>query len=87
MQIDAIYEDGIIRPKIPVKLKKRRVDVKVIIPDDSLGDNKPGELGKSGSLRGRIDLILGKYSKSRPAGTPAQDKAVWHQHLERKYSR
>ena len=82
MQIEAIYEDGIIRPKVPVKLKQRRVEVKVIIPDDSLCKDKPVE---PGSLRGRINRILGKYNKSRPAGTPSQDKAIWREHLARKY--
>lgn len=83
MQIKAIYEDGIIRPKVPLKLKKRRVDVTVIIPDDSLGEYKAVE---PESLGDRISRILGKYSKSRPASTPAQDKTVWHEHLERKYN-
>ena len=34
MQIDAIYDNGIIKPLVPLKLKKKEVRMKIIIPDE-----------------------------------------------------
>ena len=40
---------------------------------------------KQSKLRERIDAILGEYAHPRPSRTAAEDKAVWHAHLEEKY--
>ena len=84
MQIKAVYEDGIFKPKTPLKLKKTQVEVTVIIPDDCLETEKPEA---SESLRQKIRKILGKYSKQRTASVASQDKELWHEHLVRKYNR
>ena len=84
MQIKAVYEDGIIKPKTPLKLKKTQVEVTVIIPDDCLETEKAES---SGSLRQKINKILGKYSKPRTASIAGKDKELWHEHLVRKYNR
>jgi predicted DNA-binding antitoxin AbrB/MazE fold protein len=84
MQIDALYENGIIKPHVPLHFKKDRVKVKIIIPDDSLVKQSPL---KRSRLREKIDNILGSYSRSRPDKTPEQDKIDWHEHLMEKYGK
>ena len=83
MQIDAIYENGIIKPQVPLRLKQKRVKVQIIIPDVSI-DHQPV---KQSALRAQINEILGSYGHSRQAATPEQDKATWHEHLVEKYSK
>ena len=80
MQVEAIYENGIIKLQTPLRLKQKRVKVQVVIPDESF-DHKFGQ----SLLRKEIHSILGPYSHSRLSTTPGQDKATWHEHLERKY--
>ena len=83
MQVEAIYEDGIIKLQVPLRLKQKRVKVQVVIPDESI-DHRPE--GRS-ALRKEIHAILGTYGHSRLSTTPDLDKAAWHEHLERKYGR
>jgi len=40
---------------------------------------------QTSAIRQQLDNILGKYAKKRPAVSPAEDKAAWHQHLKNKY--
>ncbi len=84
MLIDAIYENGTIKPLIPLKLKKKKIRMEIIIPDNLIEMEQ--EQGPGSSMRGKIDAILGQYAHPRPAVTPAEDKAVWHKHLEEKYN-
>lgn len=37
--------------------------------------------------RQQIDQILGPHAIVRPARSAAQDKKIWHEHLEEKYLR
>ncbi len=61
MQIDAIYENGIIKPQIPLRLKQKRVKVQIIIPDVSI-DQRPV---KQSALREQINEILGSCGHAR----------------------
>ena len=83
MQIDAIYENGIIKPQVPLRLKQKRVKVQIIIPDVSI-DHRPV---KQGALRSQINEILGTYGHARQGATPEQDKATCHEHLVEKYGK
>jgi len=81
MQIDAIYENGVFKPLVPLQLNRKEVRLKIIIPDEVL---ESGQAQKN-SMRERINAILGTYAHPRPAVTPEEDKVAWHDHLEKKY--
>ncbi len=83
MEIEAIFENGVIRPRTPLHLKQKRVKVQVIIPDVHI-DHRPT---KQSSLRKEINSILGKYGHSRQISTPKQDKTIWQEHLVEKYDK
>ena len=83
MQIDAIYDNGIIKPLVPLKLKKKEVRMKIIIPDELI---EMGQVSsRKNTMRERIDAILGQYAHPRPSVTSGADRSVWHGHLEEKY--
>lgn len=83
MQIKAVYENGVFKPLVPLKLKNEKIQLTIVIPDELLESDH--QLSTKNSLRERIDAILGKYAHPRPAVTPSDDKALWHKHLEEKY--
>ena len=81
MRVEAIYENGVIKPLIPLKLKNKQLHIEIIIPDEQLEHS----LSESDSLRQKIDNILGEYAHPDSAVSPAEDKSIWHRHLEEKY--
>jgi len=82
MRIDAIYQDGVIKPLKPLRLKSDNLRVQVIIPDEDIA---PEPISEEGSMRNKINAILGPYAHPRPAATPAEDKTAWNEHLTKKY--
>lgn len=83
MQVDAIFENGIIKLQTPLRLKEKRVKVQVVIPDEFF-DHK---LDEQSAMRKEIHAILGSYGHSGLPAAPDQDKAAWHEHLARKYGK
>ena len=65
MQIDAIYDNGIIKPLVPLKLKKKEVRMEIIIPDELIETGQVAN--RKNTMRERIDAILGQYAHPRPS--------------------
>lgn len=84
MQIDAVYENGLIKPEVPLRLKSNRVKVRIIVSDDYVLES--GQV-KSSMLREKINTAMGAYRRTRPDARPQQDKAAWHKHLEQRHER
>lgn len=81
MELEATYEDGRIYFATPVKLKKSRLLVRVIIEDDAVEIEK--EVVHTGGepepllskpLRERIQNILGPYAKERAGASISEDR-------------
>ena len=84
MQVDAIYDKGHLEFSVPLRLKKSKLAVKVIIPDQEIEEcQEPADKRKG--IRAELDSILGKFRGGRDQVSAADDKQVWHQHLEDKY--
>jgi len=84
MQVDAIYDNGHLEFSVPLRLKKSKLTVKVIIPDQEIEEyQQPAEERKG--IRAELDNILGKFRGGREQVSAADDKQVWHQHIEDKY--
>ena len=97
MQINAIYDNGYLQFKYPIQFKHARFSVNIEIPDHeldisrSVNKQEQNEIQsltanrQTSTIRQQLDNILGKYAQKRPAVSPAEDKAAWHQHIENKY--
>lgn len=99
MQINAIYEDGMINFTIPLRFKHRKFEVVVNIPEAEI-DGMP-ELGQTvaepaqknlenspgESFLSKIKQILGPDFHPRPAATVEQDKATLLEALEERHCR
>ena len=84
MQVDAIYDKGHLEFSVPLRLKKSKLTVKVIIPDQEIEEYQLPVEGGEG-IRAKLDSILKEYRGGRKQVSPAEDKQTWHQHLEDKY--
>ncbi|MBI5017691.1 MAG: hypothetical protein HZB55_19650 [Deltaproteobacteria bacterium] len=63
-----------------LRLRPTQQKLTVDIPDEAISPvDSPS--------RQQIDQILGPYALVRPARSAAEDKAIWHEHLEEKYLR
>lgn len=80
MQIAVTYENGVLIPQKPLKL--RQTTLWVSIPDAMLSPEAKSETRVT--MRERINRILGKHAHPRIAN-PESDKAIWQQHLLDKY--
>ena len=83
MQVEAVYENGVIKTKHPLQLKQKVVEVVLIVPDEAI--EKPQK--EISPLRKEINDIMGRFAQKRPYVSPEEDKAAWHEHLEEKYLR
>jgi len=89
MHIYALLNDNgqVIFPK-PLSLKRETIEIEIIIPDDMIANNATDPLiietasTQTSKIRQQLNDILGKYGQRRPAISPTEDKAAWHQHLE-----
>ena len=84
MQVDAIYDKGHLEFVVPLRLKKNKLTVKVIIPDQEIEESQQPVKGKKG-IKTELDNILGKYRGDYEQVSATDDKQVWHQHLEDKH--
>jgi predicted DNA-binding antitoxin AbrB/MazE fold protein len=98
MQVEAIYNQGIIELSQPLRLKHNNVRLVVTVPDDEIEaqdefvQTNVSEVTKtktgSTTLRARIDAILAPYQdqlSTKQAFTPNDYKKMWVDHLEEKY--
>lgn len=81
MQIAVTYENGVLVPQKPLKLRQKKFWVS--IPDTMLSPSEP-ENGTRPSMRERINQVLGKHARPRNTSSES-DKAIWQQHLMDKY--
>jgi len=86
MQIDAIYDNGRLIFTKPVRLKKKRLQLKVMIPDTEIETGQVEDMSKPG-IRTELNDILGSIRRTGQKASPEQDKTAWHEHLEDKYIR
>ena len=91
MKLNAIYENGRIYFDRPVKLKKKKIPMLVVVDNEAVlnveakdESTRPVE-GKSSSLLQRIHDILGHDYKYVP--TDKSDKELLMEALEEKYCR
>jgi len=87
MQIEAIYEHGLLRFTTPVKLRRDTVALLVEIPENELvlPSKASDETGPSVvKTRDRLNAILGHWRYVDASGC-LNYKAIWHAHLEDKY--
>ena len=91
MQVDAIYENGMVKLPYELRFKHQRFALRIEIPDEEVvstpaaTDTQPPEPG-SGDIRDQIRAILGAdHEKLGNAPTGEDTKAIWHQHLEEKH--
>ena len=100
MQVKAIYEDGVINFAQPLRFKHSKFEVVVNIPEAEFDDlplsppvytserfKDDSNLDAASSILQKIKQILGPYYHQRPASSVAQDKAIYLEALEEKYTR
>ena len=85
MQIEAVYENGKLQFSKPIQLKKKRLKVMVLVPDEEIEDNVTCSKENTSATGKKFDAILGKYRGSGEYVSPGWDKEMWHNHLEKKY--
>ncbi len=100
MQVKAIYEDGAINFTQPIRFKHSKFEVVVNIPEAEFEDlslsppvhtservKDDNSLNAADSILKKIKQILGPYYRQHPASSVEQDKAIYLEALEEKYSR
>lgn len=94
MQIETIYEDGILKFGKPLKFLSRKVIMAVIVPDEDIEAERDASCkmmnmlnGTGSGVAGELNRILGTYRGGGEERTAAYDKAIWRQHLVEKYLR
>lgn len=90
MELKATYEDGRIYFATPVKLKKSRLLVRVIIEDDAVEVEKGvihtrREPLLRKPLRERIQSVLGPYARERAGASIGEDHQMLMDALMDKY--
>ena len=84
MQVEAIYNRGRLEFVHPLKLKHDHLLLVVEVPDEELAL----EVGtRATTMLERVNAILAPYQHLLAQVTPADYKAMWHEHLEEKYLR
>lgn len=90
MQVEMIWEDGVLRPLRPPHLNNRKVTVAV--PDSDVEREaqtaaslklQPGIY--TGGIGAELNARTQGYRGRVPATAPSEDKAIWHRHLDEKY--
>lgn len=82
MQVEAVYDNGKLHFTQQIKLKKHKVKVVVLVPDEDVIVEKP--IRKS-AIGQKLDNILGELRGSHETDPPGNYKDIWHKHLEEKY--
>ncbi len=98
MQVNAIYDDGIIRFIQPIRFKHRQFKLMIDLPESEIDDTTtPADSCSSaatadaaptdGSLYlAQIQAILGLQFHPRPKASVEQDRAAYIDTLEEKYN-
>ncbi len=91
MQVEMIWENGVLRPVRPLRLKARKITVQVPDADvepEAQSSRTAGfsdvEVGST-QIGAELDALMKGYRGRIPAAEPQEDKAAWHQHLEEKH--
>ncbi|EAR23495.1 hypothetical protein [Nitrococcus mobilis] len=93
MQVEMIWENGVLRPVRPLRFKRRMVTVEVADADvEAVARPQPApstsdaiiDTGTTG-VGAELNALMKGYRGRIPAAKPREDKAAWHQHLEEKY--
>jgi hypothetical protein len=90
MQVEAIYHQGQIQFKQPMRFKYDDFPITVTLPEDAFIIEAPAEQASSEaaqSLLERIKSILGKHYRPRPEPSIEQDRETLLEALEERYSR
>ena len=91
MQVDAIYDNGMVKLPDQLQFKHERFRVRIEIPDDELVDtSKPMEnkapAAKEGDIRDQVRAILGlDFEQLAASASIETSKDIWHKHLEEKH--
>ena len=93
MQVEMIWENGVLRPVRPLRFKSRKVTVQVADADVE-PETRPNRSAETGAtppeteptgIGAELNALMKGYRGRIPAAEPEEDKAAWHQHLEEKY--
>lgn len=92
MQVEMIWEKGVLRPVRPLRFKRRTVMVEVADADvepATQSEQAPArdaatDTGSTG-IGAELNALIKGYRGRIPAPERREDKAAWHQHLEEKY--
>lgn len=100
MLVNATYEDGAIRITQPLRFKHRKFELVVNIPEAEIDVTEERSVSSKDMVEKNentddpahrmlmsIRQILGPYARQRPATSVEQDKAVYLEALQEKYSR
>lgn len=85
MQVKAIYNQGRLEFVHPMKFKHDPLHLVVEVPDEEIELNVDNV---ATTMRERVNAILAPYQHlltQTKSLTPADYKAVWHEHLEEKH--
>ena len=94
MQIEALYDHGLLKLPEHIRLKHQRFKVRLEIPDQEVVASAEDATPKTrpeperAGVRARIDNILGPYKQQmKPEGHPSRDddRRLWREHLEEKH--
>ncbi|TXH62393.1 MAG: hypothetical protein E6Q84_01360 [Thiothrix sp.] len=90
MQVEAIYHQGQIQFKHPIRFKYEDFPITVTLPEDAVVMEISAEQATSEaaqSLLDRIKSILGEHYRPRPEPSIEQDRETLLETLEEIYSR
>ncbi|MFZ1343897.1 hypothetical protein [Thiothrix eikelboomii] len=90
MQVEAIYHQGQVQFKQPMRFKYDDFPITVTLPEDAVIMEAPVEQANSEaaqSLLERIKSILGEHYRPRPEPSIEQDRETLLEALEERYSR
>lgn len=93
MQVEAIYHQGQVQFKQPIRFKYDDFPITVILPEEAVIAEEASAIQTqqtteaAQSLLDRIKSILGEHYRPRPEPSIEQDKEALLEALEERYSR
>ena len=85
MRVQALFENGVVRLQVPVEVRHDRFEVVVEIPDEEVIEPSLGHPRGEKIVGEELNAILGALRRDNAPVGVREEKAAWHDHLQRKY--